>query len=495
MKTRVSLLLAFAILSQVSYAQTVKWCIHPKYDEISYFGEDLFKCVDQSGNVQLVDWNGKELLHNVDADAVTDFVEGYTIVLQGSKIKGLLAETNGHSFQLVTGDYSITQYPFFSEGLLAVVNGEGKMGYMDAQGKIVIPCKYVEARPFKQGWASVEKKKKEVWYVNPQGREMRPDGFHGGKLTKGSSFNEYGEAVVANYQDYAIIGSKMQVKRKIKYTPELPVRSCDYSYAEKAGGDCYETGVFELEEDNRIESYSKNGVYGYRWNNSGEENGLPAQFNDAQPFFKGRAIVAKNGKYGVLELLEGEFVANWPKDLRVYPDGKSNLLRFSLEVPSSLDSKQVDLEFDEGNGNYEKSTPLSYEFRPNLSHGSNYCTLRGKATCEGLLLWDSSEDIKINRISIDIKRPTVTTEFADENDEQIVRAVVTNESNVSVSVEATLKVAGHTTPFKGMLKPKQSKELFVKVKVTESKQVPASVSVRVDGHACGDETSQVSLKI
>ena len=479
-----------------SYSQTVKWCIHPEYDNITYFGEDLFKCVDHSGKLELIDWDGKVLLHNVDKNAITTFdEEGYAIVLKGNKIVGFLAQAKGHDFQSVTGDYSITQYPFFSEGLLAVTNGEGKFGFMDAQGKIVIPCKYVEARPFKQGWASVEKKKKEVWYVNPQGKEMRPDGFHGGKLTKGSSFNENGEAVVANYQDYAIIGNKMQVKRKIKYTPDLPVRLCDYSYAEDAGEECREPEVFKLEEDNRIECYSKDGTYGYQWKNGGEGDNLPAQFSEAQPFYNGRAIVAKNGKYGVIELLEGVFVANWPKDLRVYPDGKSNLLRFSLEVPSSLESNKVEMEFDKGNGYYEKNTQLSSDFRPNITYSSNYCTLKGRVNYDGLLLWEGSEDIKINRITIDIKRPAVTTEFADENDEQTVRAVVTNESNVSVSVDAILKVAGLNSSFNGMLKPKQSKELFIKVKVTESKQVPASVSVKVDGHAFESKTSQVSLKI
>ena len=496
MKHGFTFVLVVLLLSLSTHAQTVKWCIHPEYDSITNFGEDLFKCVDRSGKVQLVDWNGKELLHNVDADAVTDFdKEGYSIVLKGNKIVGFLAEAKGHNFQPVSGNYTITQYDFFSEGLLVVADGNGKMGYLDVQGQLAIPCKYFEARPFKQGWASVEKKKKEAWYINPQGKEMRPDSFHGGKLTKGSSFNENDEAVVANYQDYAIIGTKMQVKRKIKYTPELPVRLCDYAYSEEAGGDCRETSAFKLEKDNRVESYLMNGAYGYQWKDSGEKEGLPAQFSEAQPFYNGRAIVVKNGKWGVLELLDGQFVANWPKELRVYPDGKSNLLRFSLEVPSSLDSDQVNLEFDEGDGNYEKTMQLNHEFRPKYSRSSNYCTLKGRVSYDGLLLWEGSEDIKANRITIDIKRPVVTTEFADENDEQIVRAVVTNTSNVSVSVDATLKAAGLMAPFKGTLKPKQSKELIIKVKVTESKQVPASVSVKVDGHDCGSETSQVSLKI
>lgn len=493
MKTRITLICAL-LLSLTAQAQTVKWCINPVYDNISYFGEDLFKCVDRLGKVQLIDWNGKELLQNVDADAVTGFEEGYAIVLKGNKIKGFLAEEGGHEFRAVTGDYSITQYAFFSEGLLTVADGKGKIGYMDTQGKIVIPCKYEDARPFKQGWASVEMEKKKVYYINPQGKTRNPESFHGGKLTKGSSFNENGEAVVANYQDYAVIGTNMQVKRKIDYTSELPVRSCDYAYSKDAV-ECLKEPNNVKVADKSVEAYSQNGVYGYQWKNGGDESKLPAQFGEAQPFYEGRAIVSKNGKYGVLQLLEGEFVANWPSELRVYPDGKSNQLRFSLEVPSSLDSDQVNLEFDEGDGNYQKNTQLNHEFRPAYSRGLDYCTLKGRVSYDGLVLWEGSEDVKINRITVDIKRPAVTAEFADENDMQTVRAIITNTSKVSASVDATLKVAGHTVPFKGTLKPKQSQTLTIQVKVTESKQEPASVSVTVDGRYNESQTSQVSLKI
>lgn len=493
MKTKISIFFTALLLSLTAQAQTVKWCIHPEYDDITYFGEDLFKCVDHSGKVQLVDWDGKELLH-VDADAVTDFAEGYAVVLKGNKILGILAQARGHNFQTVTGDYSMTQYPFFSEGLLAVADSKGKMGYMDVKGNIAIPCKYEEARPFKQGWASVEIEKKKVYYINPQGRTRNPEGFHGGKLTKGSSFNENKQAVVANYQDYAVIGTNMQVIEKINYTSDLPVRVCDYAYSKEAKP-CQEASNYEKVADDRIETYSGNGGYGYQWKNGDDKYRLPAQFREAQPFYNGRAIVVKNGKCGVLELLEGKFVANWPNDLRVYPDGKSNLLRFSLEVPSTLDSDQISLEFDEGDGNYQKNTQLIYEFRPSCSRGSEFCTLRGKAIYDGLLLWEDDEDITINRIAVDIKRPAVTTEFADENDMQTVKTIITNTSKVSVSVDATLKAAGLTDSFNGTLKPKQSQSLTITVKVTESKQVPASVSVTVDGRYNESQTSQVSLKI
>lgn len=499
MKTRVSLLLAFAILSQVSYAQTVKWCIHPEYQSIECFGKNLFKGIERSGKVHVFDCDGKDLLQHVDMDAVGDFDEsGYALVLKGKKIQGFITEANGFEYQPVTEECYATKYSFFSEGFFVVADGKGKMGYMNGQGQMVIPCKYEEARPFRQGWASVEVGKKKVYYINTKGKTRNPEGFHGGKLTKGSSFNEKGEAVVANYQDYAVIGTNMQVVRKIPYTSELPVRTCDYAYSKDVEEGCIGMGIYEKDEAKRIpgmEVYSKGDVYGYRWKDGNSEVRLPAQFGYADSFYDGRAIVAKDGKYGVLQLLEGSIVARWPEVLRVYPDGKSNLLHFSIEVPSALDGDKINLEFDEGDGVYRNNTPLTHEFRPVYSRNKNTCTLAAKVSYDGILLLESSTDVKINRITLDIKRPSVATEYADENDYQIVRAIVTNTSSVSVLVEATLKVAGQTTPFKGTLKPKQSQTLTVSVKVTESRQVPASISVKADGHDCGNETSQVSLKI
>ena len=479
------------LLSYHAQAQIVKWCIHPEYDEITYFGDDLFKCVSRTGKVQLYDRDGEKLLHNVDADSITDFAEGYAVALNGKKILGFLTQTGGHGFYPVSGEYMITKYPFFSEGLLVVADGKGKMGYMNVQGDLAIPCKYLEARPFKQGWASVDMAKKKVYYINFQGKTGNPDRFHGGNLTKGSSFNENGEAVVANYQDYAVIGTNMQVKRKIKYTPDFPVRSCDYAYSENTV-DCSQTSDNEKVADNYVETYFQSGVYGYRWKIGGDDKRLPAQFSEAQPFFDGCAIVSKNGKYGMVELVDGEIVASWPEELRVYPNGQHSLLQFELGVPPSLDRDKVVLDFDEGNGIYKKGVPLDYEFKPSFNSGAKECKIRGKVVYDGLLLWEESKDVRIIRINVDMQ--IVAAKIADENDNQTVKATITNTSNVSISVSAKLNVAGQSVPFKGKLGPKQSKTMLANVKVVENKDVQAVVSVQADGHDCGSKTATVLLK-
>lgn len=501
MKKRISIIVAFMLFMGIGYAQTIKWLIEPKYASITHYSDDIFKCIEQNGNLKLVDWNGNLLLpDNIVADAITEYADGYAIVLQGDKILGFLAKSN-HNFQPVSGDYHTTEYPFFSEGFLVVADGKGKLGYMDAQGKIAIDCKFEKARPFRKGRASVEPAKKQVYYINSQGKTNNPDSFHGGKLTKGSSFNENGEAVVANYQDYAIIGTNMKVIRKINYTSDLPVRQCDFAYSE-GSEDCPESvAMVVMNSDPNVTPYKEGGAYGYKWESEMNDTNIPAQFSEAQPFYANRAIVAKGGKYGVLQLLYGMFEPNWPsKNIRVYPDGMDEV-QFALVAPFSLDNSKVKLEFDKGDGSYVDCNSLNYSFKVAeqvISREDGKCKLQAKATYSedgnDLLLWKGKQEVDIDYISIDLSSPSVTSEYADENDNQTVKAIITNTSDITVKVSAMLTVAGKTTPFNGELKQNQSQTLRVTVKVDDDKQVKATVSAKVDKHDCGSNSSYVTLK-
>lgn len=500
MKTKLTILAALLLASVYSNAQTIRWIVKPNYTSIEYFSNDIFKCIDQNGKVQLVDWNGKSLLPENVVDNVTEYADGYSIALQGNKILGFLTEAKPHAFITVNGEYCISEYPFFSEGFLVVVDSKGKMGYMNTDGQIAIECKYEKARPFRMGRASVEPAKKQVFYINPQGKTNNPDSFHGGKLTKGSSFNENGEAVVANYQDYAVIGTNMKVKRKIEYTADLPVRLCDFAYSANVG-DCFQDNLLIIDYDKNIEVDSKEGRFGYRWDVGLKNVEIPAQFSEADYFYNDRAIAAKGSKFGILELLGGHFESNWPvNNLRVYSDG-FDMMQFTLKAPASLESNKIKLEFDKGDGRFVDCDGLRYDFKVAeqvTGRKEKKCILHAKATYiesdDELLLWEGTQELGIDYISINLSSPTVVSEYADENNNQTVKAVVTNTSDVTVKVSATLNVGGKTSPFNGELKPNQSKTLTVTVQVDEDRKVQASVSAKVDGHNGGNKSSTVSLK-
>ena len=498
MRNRITILAALLLTIVFANAQTIKWMVEPEYVSITYYYDGIYKCTDENGKLQLIQ-AGHPMLPSNTVDAVTEFVNDYALALKGNKIIGFIEEEEPNLYHEVNGDYYVTEYPFFSEGLLVVADSKGKKGYMDTQGKIVIDCKYETARPFCQGRASVEPALKQVLYINPQGKTNNPDSFHGGKLTKGSSFNENGEAVVANYQDYAVIGTNMQVKKKISYTSNLPVRDCDYAYSEGAK-ECPRAKELVLDFDDGVSSFSEDGIYGYRWDNGVE---IPAQFSEAQEFYANKAIVAIGGKYGIIESLNGSFNPNWPNDrIRVYEYlNETDPLQFTLSVPDKLWAKGIKLAFDKGDGRYVDCEGHGCDFSvPGQVIGRNekQCTLKAKATYidDGpeLLLWEGTKELGIDYISIGLSNPATTSEYADEDDNQIVKAVVTNTSDVAVVVSATLTVGGKTVPFKGELKPKQSKPLTAIIKVDSDKTIQATISAKVDGHNCGSKTSTVSLK-
>ena len=125
--------------------------------------------------------------------------------------------------------------------------------------------------------------------------------------------------------------------------------------------------------------------------------------------------------------------------------------------------------------------------------------LKARATyCENgypnLVLWEGTHDINISYISISLSNPVTTSEYADENDNQTVKAVVTNTSDVAVTVSVKLTVDGKPVLFKGELSPKQSKTMTATIKVDEDKQVKATISAEVDGYNCGSKSAYVSLK-
>ena len=158
----------------MTQAQTIKWLVGPNYASITHYSNDIFKCTDQNGRMQLLGWEGKPLDIPANADAVTEYSDGYAIVLQGDKILGFLAEAKPHVFQSVSGDYYATKYSFFSEGYVAVAQGSvnGKQGYLDTKGYPVLECQYLEAMPVRQGWALVTENGKDK--VKP--RRYKPAG-------------------------------------------------------------------------------------------------------------------------------------------------------------------------------------------------------------------------------------------------------------------------------------------------------------------------------
>ena len=513
MKSKILLFLSLTVGVIALQAETVSWMVQPNYESITNYSTDIFKCVDHKGYLQLVDWNGKELLPgNINASAITEFSDGFAIVLHEEKILGFLSEAEPHLFHPVTGDYYITKYPFFSEGYLTVAQGEknGKQGYMDATGQIVLECQYLETMPMRQGWAVMEEDSKDATHPRRYKRsnDLKGTGMdglpNGKKFVWATSFNSEGLALAkVKGGKFVIFDTKFHVvKNDVKKENKESVDPYDYSFRPNGNSLIVPPINAEPVIDANFIIYEQNGKKGYK--TSAGEVVAPAQFDEAQPVRNNRSIVVLEGKYGIVKLLDGNFNPQWPDDnCRYYTYAKeAELLSFTLVAPPDLDDDKIRLEFDCGDGNYvackdglKKSFKVANQL---LEHKKQSCVLRAKATYVGegqpLLLWEEAADMGINYISLSIGDPTLTSEYADENDNQTVKVVITNTSDVAVTVQASLSVAGKNMPYNGKLEPNQSKTLTVTVKVDESKTVQANVKAQVDGKNCGSRQCQLNLK-
>ena len=106
---RLFVLLALLSLTTWCHAAGLKWLARPQYDYITFYSEDILKCM-KDGKVQLVDKDGRVLLPHL-ADSVTDFTEGNALVLEKIeadtiwyRIRGILGEEY-HDYHETDGIY------------------------------------------------------------------------------------------------------------------------------------------------------------------------------------------------------------------------------------------------------------------------------------------------------------------------------------------------------------------------------------------------------
>jgi hypothetical protein len=166
--------------------ETGKEVVPPKYDVVGDFSEG-FAIVELNGKYGFVDMKGKEVVP-LKYDNVGDFSEGFAGVRLGDK-RGKV-DKNGKEYWDMTRDYSTTgetisttgetiippKYDYvgrvFFDGLAWIRLGD-KWGFINEQGKVVVPPVYDEVRVFDFGFAQVKLNGK--WgVVDQQGKVVIP---------------------------------------------------------------------------------------------------------------------------------------------------------------------------------------------------------------------------------------------------------------------------------------------------------------------------------
>jgi len=123
------------------------------YGEVSYFNEGYAR-VKRGDKYGYIDATGKQVI-NVDFVKAGDFHEGVAYAISqkrsGEKTIGYLNNKGIWSFTHTYSEYMGD----FHEGLARVFDANGKAGFVDQTGKVVIPFEYEDARDFSEGYVAV----------------------------------------------------------------------------------------------------------------------------------------------------------------------------------------------------------------------------------------------------------------------------------------------------------------------------------------------------
>lgn len=470
MKSRIAFLAWLCLLPMMAFPSWQKWLIHPEYDWIGYYSEEVFKCV-KDGKVQLYDMEGHALLPT-PADSVTDYSDGYALVLakekRGYRITGTLSERD-LVYCAIDKPYYTERFTYCSEGFISVADAKGKQGFIDTKGYPIIRCQFREARPYRKGWASVSQKEGEAHYIDAYGNTLPIDVT----VTDATSFNEQGEALIGNYQRLLIINTSGEIVRKYTMPSgqvEPPVRPYDYVYDE-------DWMHFELTHNRQPYPDSR-----YQWK-------------------------SENGRWGIMVTHEGDFSATLTPDaLTLVPGQAAPEMTYTLILPSGFE-QAYSLYFDNGDGEERLVTPIGnrYTFTPTIGRNAKSVTIRSRLMSDGMLQWQDEKTVplQVKETRIEVGQPYCTSQYADANDYQRVRAVVTNQSEfpveVSTSIEAELssgsgnKVVSKSAPGQ-TLEPGEKLECTLTFKVMDEERVRVVLSVMHEGKLWKRSESTITLR-
>jgi len=311
-------------------AQTAIWQVRPIYDSVNVLTENLLK-VEKNGRYGLSDYRGNSVVDCL-YDDFTNFKDGYILLIQDGLVKGNV-NISGKVMKF-DGDYQIDMnYPYYSEGLLAVKN-KGRWGYVDTEGNNVIGFKYRNALPFMKGLASVSDAEGNFMHINKSGRiSLLGSGFNDDDLKFATSFitDDKGEtfSIVVNSRWRAykrdVNGRKMgsfELTDVNVDTKQRIIKSGKYAlYFDSAWRLLRLESQGKVQKEYEISDYlspvyvpdssilkpikNSTGMYGIMVNN---RICLSEQFGSVLPLDRENVLVSSEGLYGLLRMCLDETI-------------------------------------------------------------------------------------------------------------------------------------------------------------------------------------------
>lgn len=430
-------------------SKTTEWLVTPQYDQMEIYSPQLYK-IAKNGKYGLLNSEGKVVL-SPEYDMISNFYEGIAVfgnyTSDGIAMKGTVNEENIINY--CNGNYYFHKdYPFYSEGMIPVIDGSGRYGYLDESCRPAFKFSNDETRPFSEGFAAVGEGDDFHWLTS-SGEKIfltLPNGsypYGGTNFYDGIAYlwDEYGE-------DFFILDASGDIK-KIK-PRELTV---DYLYrVDTNNGSEISYSKNNSRYNKMWEPTRKNGKWSYT---DSKGNLLTSYQYDDADYFQGESARANiNGKWGLIQIMEDDesFFVKSDKKVHVFTSKKGSECEFQLSVPDKWKDKSLIVSVKDS----ETGEKIELNQRPGNIFSFNYQPDRSKSTLsktftidvknDDVLLWQGEENYDFAQ-AIKLLASLSVKNKADSNNRCYVTATISNPSSIPITTTVRLSGGGSKSKF------------------------------------------------
>lgn len=198
MRIRIIIAIFGLLLPVFASAQTGHWKVAPEYDNITKISPELYR-VEKSGLYGLLGKDGKTIVP-CQYEIKQDVVENRCLLLSSNHRLKAIYDANGNLIRQFEDReiwYVDPDYPYYSDGVIAVSDNTGRWTYMDRTGALSSKKpEFRSASPYFYGYAVVRYKDGSYMHINKRGVVSKLDSqFKDNYLVFASSFTQKDKSV------------------------------------------------------------------------------------------------------------------------------------------------------------------------------------------------------------------------------------------------------------------------------------------------------------
>lgn len=142
-----------------------KMVINPQFEEAYVFSDGLALVCNEEGKYGFIDKKGKFVM-NCEFVSATGFSEGLAFVVREGETPTCITTSGKEKFKCSN---DVDRVSSFKDGLACFENTDGKYGYMNTKGEVVINPQFNQAYDFSEGMATVSNSDGKYGYINKKG--------------------------------------------------------------------------------------------------------------------------------------------------------------------------------------------------------------------------------------------------------------------------------------------------------------------------------------